>query len=113
MTDGLNRRNKLWEGSRMFLPQHKQALQHHRQAQQRVKKPELDEQRLEEFDDMIRKAFLEHRPLSILYHRNGNVRQLTGKLDCCDANNKTLRILDEAGQIHLLNIDEIVEMDHC
>ncbi|TDQ38711.1 YolD-like family protein [Aureibacillus halotolerans] len=57
MTEKLDRDNLLWEGSRMFLPEHKRALLEHRAQQQRPNPPQpTDEQQLEEWNYMLAEA---------------------------------------------------------
>ncbi len=42
MNDHLKRGNLLWEGSRMFLPEHKQSLLERKRLKQKLQKPILD-----------------------------------------------------------------------
>ncbi|MDP0941904.1 YolD-like family protein, partial [Klebsiella quasipneumoniae] len=53
MSGHMQRGNNLWEGSRMFLPEHKQALLKWQKEQEKQTKPELDEQQLEEMNRML------------------------------------------------------------
>ncbi|GAB7387339.1 hypothetical protein BSNK01_11750 [Bacillaceae bacterium] len=52
--------NLLWESSRMILPEHKQALNEHRRRQEweeQNRRPELDEQELQEMTYRLQEAF--------------------------------------------------------
>ena len=49
--------NQLWEGSRMILPEHKQRLNDNLKSLNKRKKPELDEQEMEEFARMIGESY--------------------------------------------------------
>lgn len=48
--------NGLWESSRMMLPEHKEAILHHRKELGRIPRPQLDEQALELFTCTLREA---------------------------------------------------------
>lgn len=109
MTDYLKRGNKLWEGSRMFLPQHKQALLNRKEEQRKVKKPNLDEQALAELDQTIHRAIVKNILVRLTYYRNGSFHQFVGHVDRYDGASKQLRIVDRDGQIHTLKISDIVE----
>lgn len=53
MNDHLKRGNLLWEGSRMFLPEHKQSLLERKRLKQKLQKPILDPDKLEEMNQTL------------------------------------------------------------
>ncbi|QQK78981.1 YolD-like family protein [Salicibibacter cibi] len=110
MREYLQRGNKLWEGSRMFLPQHKQALLDHKKEQQKVKKPELDEQELEELNQTFHMALANKAPVTFTYYQEGQFSELVGYIDGFLRDRKELRIIDQSQQIHILKTDSIVAL---
>jgi hypothetical protein len=71
MSDHLKRGNLLWEGSRMFLPEHKQALLQRQNQKQKVKRPTLDDHQLAEMDDLICETMANNRTLCFIHYENG------------------------------------------
>jgi hypothetical protein len=53
---GIDRGNKLWEGSRMILPEHREQYLTFRQGLQRTERLEFDEQQMEIINDMLADA---------------------------------------------------------
>lgn len=51
--------NKLWEGSRMILPEHKAGILRQQEEFRKKKRPILDEQRIEELSYIIQEAVQE------------------------------------------------------
>ncbi|MBD1373112.1 YolD-like family protein [Hazenella sp. IB182357] len=78
MTHILNRKNKLWEGSRMFLPEHRAALQQQRQAAQKFTPPILNEDQLAEMNWTLSEALAEGFPLIIYDVKRDRSRQQSG-----------------------------------
>lgn len=52
----LNRKNMLWEGSRMFLPEHRQQLQILRNKHHKQKLPSLTEDQMDELNWLLQEA---------------------------------------------------------
>lgn len=105
----LQRGNKLWEGSRMFLPEHKQALINWRKEQEKVTKPLLDEQELEVLNRTLHTAFVQQAPLTITYYKEGHLLEIVGYVDKFFENRKELRVVDDSEQVHHLQIDNIIQ----
>lgn len=80
MSGYLQRGNKLWEGSRMFLPEHKQALLKWQKEQEKQAKPELDEQQLEEMNHMLISACRLRVPVTVRFFEAGNFFTATGTI---------------------------------
>lgn len=66
MNSPLYRHNRLWEGSRMFLPEHRKALLKHQQAQA-FTPPELEEDQLAEMNRLLLEAVDGDFPLLVRY----------------------------------------------
>lgn len=63
----LDRKNMLWEGSRMFLPEHRQQLQDMRKKSQAQTLPELALDRIEEINWLLKEALHHEFPFVIDY----------------------------------------------
>ncbi|MDA3129110.1 YolD-like family protein [Aliibacillus thermotolerans] len=105
----LQRGNKLWEGSRMFLPEHKQALIDWQKEQQKVTKPILDEQELDVLNRTLHTALVQQASLRITYYEEGHLLEIVGYVDKFFESRKELRIVDVSEQIHHLQIDNIIQ----
>ncbi|MDN4594479.1 YolD-like family protein [Polycladomyces subterraneus] len=89
----MDRGNKLWEGHRMFLPEH--AALYRERKRERHTPPVLDEQRWEEIDRLVSKAMREGRTLCwTIFHpdgpyvvqgRVGRIRPEQGWIEVCEA----------------------------
>lgn len=110
MSQNLNRGNKLWEGSRMFLPEHKQALLKRKKNQQKESKPLLDEQQLEEMNQRILFSKTHHLPVRITFFKEGFFEEITGyPADFLETDNQ-LRFTDRTQQTHLLKLSTIYDV---
>ncbi|MBA4543626.1 MULTISPECIES: YolD-like family protein [Thermoactinomyces] len=78
MSEILDRKNMLWEGSRMFLPEHRQALAEQRARADDFIPPELDDDRWDEINRLILEALHSDFPLLIRYVENRRPRERCG-----------------------------------
>ncbi|AUS09719.1 YolD-like family protein [Laceyella sacchari] len=67
MSEFLNRHNMLWEGSRMFLPEHRAALLQRKQDEEAFIPPQLDEDQLVEMNRLLMEAVDGDFPLLVRY----------------------------------------------
>jgi hypothetical protein len=74
----LNRGNLLWEGSRMFLPEHREQLHKQRAKAMQWKPPELSEDALAEINWKIQEAWECELPILIHYLEQNQPRQWCG-----------------------------------
>lgn len=65
----LFRKNLLWEGSRMFLPEHREQLETMRNKQSDFTLPEFTEDHWREVDQLIQESLHSEHPLLIHYVR--------------------------------------------
>ncbi|WP_052144704.1 YolD-like family protein [Halalkalibacter okhensis] len=91
----LHRGNLLWESSRMFLPEHKEALLERRLDLQKVGKPELDEQELEEIGIIVTDSLKHELDVQIIYWEDGLFHELIGIVDRIDWQCKKIKIRTE------------------
>lgn len=94
MSQNLERGNKLWEGSRMFLPEHKQAILERKKTQKKAGRPLLDEQQLEEMNQLIIFSKKKHLPVHITYLQDGFFKDATGYADQFYDTSQVLRMID-------------------
>ncbi|WP_124728076.1 YolD-like family protein [Staphylospora marina] len=92
--EGLDRKNMLWEGSRMFLPEHRQALLRQRAEAERVEPPELDEDRLEEINRLVVEALHADFPLVVRWVENGRLTEFCGFIQKVDPHARQLKLAD-------------------
>ncbi|GAE28397.1 hypothetical protein JCM9140_4620 [Halalkalibacter wakoensis JCM 9140] len=88
----LQRGNLLWESSRMFLPEHKEALLRRKQQLTRVPPPALDEQHLEEIGLVVLDSLKHELPVQITYWEDGFFHEVTGMIDRIDRQTKKVKI---------------------
>ncbi|GIM48463.1 hypothetical protein DNHGIG_40120 [Collibacillus ludicampi] len=78
------RGNKLWEGSRMILPEHRAAITEYERKQRLLKKPTLDPDKLEEMSRKLSEALQDEKLITIhVFHPEGieRVHVLPKKID--------------------------------
>ncbi|MFC0470114.1 YolD-like family protein [Halalkalibacter kiskunsagensis] len=104
MSQHLQRGNLLWESSRMFLPEHKEALLDRKQQLKKVKKPQLDEQELEEIGIIVMDSLKHELNVHVTYWEDGILHNLVGTVDKFDWSSKKLK-LKMSEEIRTIAID--------
>lgn len=74
----LKRGNLLWEGSRMFLPEHREQLLERRRNRREFRMPELDEDWLNEISRTLSESLEYQHPITIVYGTKYETQQVTG-----------------------------------
>lgn len=74
----LKRGNLLWEGSRMFLPEHREQLLERRRNRREFRMPELDEDWLNEISRALSESLEYQHPITIVYGPQYETQQVTG-----------------------------------
>ncbi|MFC5712450.1 YolD-like family protein [Thalassorhabdus alkalitolerans] len=64
----------------MMLPEHVELLKQLEHEQQKVKKPELDEQAWQEIEEKVCEAMADHHPLLFIYWMNGFIHKVSGRI---------------------------------
>jgi hypothetical protein len=108
----MNRDRGTIKWTAMMLPEHVKMLREHQSGLNYGKKPVLDEQQLEEFNEMIGMAMEENLVLQFTYYENGETKQLIGHIHYIDEFKKQLRIIDQATAIKLLHLSDIMDISH-
>ena len=109
MTEHLKRGNLLWEGSRMFLPEHKEALLKLQQKEHHQPKPDLDEQAFHQMGLYIVTALNYTLPVRIYYWEQHQIKEIEGLVTKVDELNQ--HIVIESGQMKTtLRFDTLTEV---
>lgn len=88
----LDRTNILWESSRMFLPEHREAILKQRKEATRFVPPELDEQVLEEMSYTLQEALELEQPVLVAYASEYEALQFCGFIDKIDSQEKCIQL---------------------
>jgi len=95
----------------LMLPEHVKMLrQHFEEDYYKVEKPELDEQKIEELNEVISEAMEFHREIEISYYEQGHIRTAKGYLHYVDALHKTLHVLNLEDSLLKLKLQDIVDI---
>lgn len=78
MDEHLRRGNLLWEGSRMFLPEHREQLLAQRRSRQAFRMPHLDEERLADMSRVVSDSFTHEQPITVVYGTKYGTQRFTG-----------------------------------
>ncbi|KZE66333.1 hypothetical protein AWM68_08180 [Fictibacillus phosphorivorans] len=94
----------------MMLPEHVKMLRDHQDGLDYGRKPELDEQKYEEFNETICVAMEENQTLMFTYFEKGRSAELKGQVHYVDEFKKELRVMDEADKMHILRVTDIMDI---
>lgn len=81
MSDYIKRGNLMWEGSRMMLPEHIQALRHRKKEVIKDPKPQLDDHELTELGIVAMESLNYTLDVRIIYWNDGYDTEITGVID--------------------------------
>lgn len=68
----------------MMLPEHVKLLREYNESLDKVEKPVLDEQKYEEFNEVICEAMEENITLQFTYYQKGEIKKLVGNIHYID-----------------------------
>lgn len=103
-----DRGQKKWVS--MMLPEHVKLLREYNESMNEVKKPILDEQKYEEFNDIISKAMEENIALEFTYYQKGEIKKLVGNIHYIDSLNKEIQVSSQELNNHILRLENIIEI---
>ncbi|MFT8709689.1 MAG: YolD-like family protein [Sporolactobacillus sp.] len=89
--------NKRWEAMRMMLPEHIAALRQDKVEAQKVPKPMLGEDQLQEINAVLFSALSERRVVDIKYWKDGFIKSKIATPYRIDFVEQQLIVLDEFG----------------
>ncbi|WP_342436685.1 YolD-like family protein [Paenibacillus sp. FSL L8-0436] len=106
--------NGLWEGSRMMLPEHKLRIISDEQGQEfrDRKKPELDEQRIEEFEQIFAQSIEDHGPITVIVFHPRNDEQIHGIVMKVDRGTRRIKLRTSEEDWDWIKIEDIIECDY-
>lgn len=93
-----------------MLPEHVTLLREWKEGDRVKQKPELDEQKLEEMNEMIHWAMAENRTLSFVHFEDDEYKILIGNIHYADPVRHLLRIVDEFGDRYNLKLQDILDI---
>lgn len=96
----------------MMLPEHVKLLREYNENLNKVEKPILDEQKYEEFNEVIYRAVEENVTLEFTYYQKEEIRKCVGTIHCIDYLAKEIRISCLTSTDHTLKLDDIIGIDY-
>lgn len=102
--------NGLYESSRMMLFEHRDAYLETKEAARARVKPEIDEQRLEEWSRTIAEAMAEGRALAFRVFDPFGMDEVRGAIRKADIRGRRLVIETEAG-LRAIRVEDILDVE--
>ncbi len=98
----------------MMLPEHVSMIRELKERQNYKTKPIIDEQRLEEFNEIIHFSLQTREAVQLKYFKSGDYRSVIGVIDHVDHSLTSIKVVIEDGskvQIFLENIIDMKSVD--
>nr|WP_254119497.1 YolD-like family protein [Bacillus sp. FJAT-29790] len=95
----------------MMLPEHVKLLREYNESLDKVEKPFLDEQKYEEFNEVICGAMEENITLHFTFYQKGEMKKVVGNIHYIDQLKKELRVVDYATKKYVLKLGDIMEIE--
>lgn len=105
------RGNKLFAGSRMILPEHREQMLKQDEENEKVAKPLPDEQQQERMNHMITGAETGGDEVRVTYYHNGQIYAVVCRVHGWDVHAQTLRIEDEAGKMLHVPFSDVLNVE--
>ncbi len=99
--------------SRMTLPEHVEEILLWRNEQDKIQKPQLYEQQLEEINDILYIAIEYTKPVNFTLWKEGEFQKITGSLHFIDEINKRVHVVDIRGEVHKFEFDTITKVEYA
>ncbi|MFC0471893.1 YolD-like family protein [Halalkalibacter kiskunsagensis] len=97
--------NMRWEGSRIMLPEHVEALRKLKEEHKKVPKPELEEQELQEIGIVVMDSLNYELQISLSYWNDGFYKDVVGVIDRVDMQSKRIKIRLNDDDFEFVDID--------
>ncbi|WP_249599597.1 YolD-like family protein [Peribacillus frigoritolerans] len=101
-----DRGNKKWVS--LMLPEHVKMLREYDASYNKIPKPSLDEQKYEQFNEIVSEAMEMNNILEFSYYFQGDIRQYIGNIHYFDVLKQDLRIIDQRAEKHFLKLENII-----
>ncbi|MFF5396426.1 YolD-like family protein [Peribacillus butanolivorans] len=96
----------------MMLPEHVKLLREYNEGLDKVEKPVLDEQKYEEFNEIICRAMEDNITLQFTYYQKGEIKKFLGNIHYIDGLKGELRIISHASEKCILKLANIIEIEY-
>lgn len=101
--------NGLWESSRMMLPQHKEAIVQSLIEQERIVRPELDDQEREDIERVLAYSFREHRYIHLQIYGEYELLEMRCIVISVQTYRREVKVAQPGGQTQWIKIEEIIK----
>jgi hypothetical protein len=101
--------NGLWESSRMFLPEHKEALLKQKQSQKKYRSPILGEDQLQEIDRVIAESIECDRAVTVTYADQYSSAQFWGWVKTVNRHEQRIKIINDEDAL-ILDFEKILDV---
>jgi len=101
-----DRGNKKWVS--LMLPEHVKMLREYNASYNKIPKPSLDEQKYEQFNEIVSEAMEMNNTLEVTYYFQGDIKRYIGKIHYFDVLKKEIIIIDQRAEKHFLKIENII-----
>lgn len=91
-----------------MLPEHVKMLREYDASYNKIPKPSLDEQKYEQFNEIVSEAMEMNNILEFSYYFQGDIRQYIGNIHYFDVLKQDLRIIDQRAEKHFLKLENII-----
>ncbi|GED04275.1 hypothetical protein BAT02nite_39190 [Bacillus atrophaeus] len=95
----------------MMLPEHNEMLKQLNLEMEKMKRPENDEQQIEEMGLTINEAKQRNQLLSISYFKNGHISSLTGFVSSFKHIERQMLIKTNDGHIKAVSVNDLIEVE--
>ncbi|MHC0038827.1 YolD-like family protein [Pseudoneobacillus sp. C159] len=103
-------RGKMKWQEAFFMPEHVKLLGDIRSDYFRTRKPELDENQFDEFDELLGEAMATNVPIKVSFWRNGFESEIVGVVQELDTLNRVLHIEVKPGEYERVIFEEIIKI---
>lgn len=94
----------------MMLPEHVQSLKNLLVDEEKIPKPILDEQEIEEIETIILGAMEFNQSLIFQIYDNGFIKYIAGRTQYIDHINKNFRVTDDEQQVHIISFKDLMSV---
>ncbi|MGK9388821.1 YolD-like family protein [Bacillus sp. RK1064] len=98
---------------KFILPEHNEALRQLRLAKQKIERPALSEEQVEEFEFAISASINEGIPLDFELYDDGFVREVSGRVVYVDHQRKEFRVKDNRGDTNFVKFADILNVKNA
>ncbi|MFP3841607.1 YolD-like family protein [Bacillus safensis] len=95
---------------KFILPEHNEALRQLHLKKQKIERPTLSPEQIEEFEYTITTAMSEDLPLDFELYDDGFVREVNGRVVYVDHLRKEFRVKDNRGDTNFIKFSDILNV---